>query len=150
MKFKYNWGWGVFVFFIIFFTFLGGFIVFSSFVRTDLVEKDYYENELKYQDQIDKMTRTKEAGVTPELIKGAATIAIKFPNVQNILDVTGKIHFYRPSNASHDRFYDIVLNENSFQTIEISRLQKGLWILKLDWKVKDISYYYEEEILINN
>ncbi len=148
MKFKYNWGWGILIFYIFFAIFLVGNIVYSTHIRNDLVVDDYYENELIYQQQIDKMTRTKEDMAMPELIQGAATIALKFPDIREKADVAGKIHFYRPSNASQDIFYNIALNDNYFQTIDISKFPKGLWNLKIDWSVKDVSYYYEEEIII--
>jgi hypothetical protein len=148
MKFKYNWGWGILIFYIIFALFLAGNIVYSSFLRNDLVEEDYYESELQYQEQINKMNRTKEAKAMPEIVQGSATIAVTFPDIKKKSDITGKYYFYRPSNAQEDIHIDIALNDNFFQTIDISKFPKGLWYLKIDWSVNDASYYYEKEIII--
>lgn len=148
MKFRIHWGYGILVFIIIFLLFIAGNIFFSTFVRTDLVEEDYYENELVYQKQIDKMTRAKEDGAIPEFIQGAVTLAIKFPEEHYSKGITGKFYFYRPSNAKMDRTIDINLNENSFQIIQTGSFPKGLWNLKIDWMVDSVSYYHEKEIII--
>lgn len=148
MKLKFHWGYGILVFIIVFLLFIAGNIFYSTFIRTDLVERDYYESELKYQEQIDKMQRTKDSGVIPEFIQGAATLAVKFPDDYKDKEVSGQFYFYRPSDASLDRVIEMDLNENSFQTIQTKGIPKGFWRVKIDWNVDSVSYFHEEEIYI--
>ncbi len=45
-------------FFILFGGYIAGFIVFASRQKMDLVRNDYYDQEIRYQQQIDRVQRT--------------------------------------------------------------------------------------------
>jgi len=149
MNFKYNWGWGISIFYIAFVIFLIGNVIFSGLQRNDLVEENYYEQELKYQERINKMKRYKELPEKINIIQSGNSIVIKFPqNIDKKL-IKGKVHFYRPSNSSYDRIEEIKLNDSNFQVLDISTYPNGFWRIKIDWSAGDSTYYYEEDIQVN-
>lgn len=149
MKFKYNWGWGIAIFYTVFVLFLIANVLFSSLQRTDLVEDDYYEKELKYQDKINKIKRYNELAEKIEIIQTGNSLVIKYPKTFDKNLVKGKLHFYKPSNALQDRVENIKLNDNNLQIVDVSGFPSGFWRLKIDWSVGDSSYYLEKEIRIN-
>jgi hypothetical protein len=149
MKFKFNWGVGIAIFYVAFVLATLGTVIFSTFQRTDLVEDNYYEKELKYQEKIESQFRTKELEFPLELIQGASTIAVKFPEYFKNQNIKGVYHFYKPSNSSYDKKITIALNDDSFQTIDTRNFQKGFWRLKIDWMAGDSAYYMEKTININ-
>ena len=57
MKIKINWGTGIVIAMLLFMTFILQFVYrsFDSKNSHDLVSKDYYKDELYYQQEIDKM-----------------------------------------------------------------------------------------------
>lgn len=148
-KIKFNWGVGIAIFYVAFVLATLGTVFLSTLQRTDLVDEDYYENELKYQDKIDSKLRTKQLNQALEFIQGASTIAIKFPEIFKNRSVKGTFHFYKPSNASYDRKIKIVLNADAFQTIDTRNFAKGFWRVKIDWIADDSTYYFEKTIDIN-
>ena len=57
MKFKFNWGTGIFIF-ITLFLLVNAFVIYKSFQqRNDLVEEEYYPQGLEYQKQIDRFAK---------------------------------------------------------------------------------------------
>ena len=54
------WPIGLTIVFVVFFLYLIEFIILSLMNRTDLVTENYYEEEVAYQDQIDRMERSKD------------------------------------------------------------------------------------------
>ncbi len=149
MKLKYNWGWGIAIFYTAFVLFLIGNVVFSFFQKTDLVTDDYYTQELAYQETIHKAERAKRADEDLNIVQGASTIAIQFPESFKGKNINGDIHLYRPSDASADKKMKININDNNFQAIDTRQMIKGLWVMKIEWSVGDSTFYKEEKFKIN-
>ncbi len=59
-KIKWNWGTGIFLSIVIFMMILIGLVYVFMNQDVDLVTKNYYGKELKYQGQIDKINNTTE------------------------------------------------------------------------------------------
>ncbi|ROL59344.1 hypothetical protein D9V86_10775 [Bacteroidetes/Chlorobi group bacterium ChocPot_Mid] len=148
MKIKFNWGWGIAVFYSAFVLFLIGNVVFSFFQRTDLVTENYYNDELAYQQTIHKAERAKRLEGNLNIVQGASTIAIQFPEEVKGKKIEGSVLLYRPSDASADRKIRLNVNDNNFQVIDSRQLAKGLWVMKIDWFDGDSTYYNEEKITI--
>ena len=55
---KSNWGKGITILISGFVIFMLGLVGFASFQSFNLVETDYYQKEINYQDHIDKVKRT--------------------------------------------------------------------------------------------
>ena len=52
---KFNWGTGNFIFIVVFFIVIFSFIYYTTTQQINLVEEDYYEKEIKFQEQIDRI-----------------------------------------------------------------------------------------------
>ena len=55
MLMKFNWGTGIFISIIIFFIAIFIFLYIAFTNENDLVENDYYPQEIEYQNRIDKV-----------------------------------------------------------------------------------------------
>jgi hypothetical protein len=148
MKFKINWGTGIGIFFACFVLYLIGNLIFSATQKVDLVTGDYYQQELAYQKQIDKETRTKQLPQQLKLIHGQATIALQFPDTMKGKAIGGEILFFRPSNSKLDVKMLVKVSESNLQVIDIRNFQKGLWRMKINWSCDGITYYNEETIMM--
>ena len=111
----------------------------------DLVSTNYYEKEIKYQDQINKINNTKKLaeGLKFELTPGA--VVFTFPKLG---DITGEYTFYRPSDSKKDFKIKIKADKDNKQAIDVSTFQKGYWKVKIEWKSGGVEYYNEEQIII--
>jgi hypothetical protein len=112
----------------------------------DLVTEEYYQQELEYQNDIDKQ---KNATTLKENIKWEKSnkgIVITFPKDIEFKEVAGKVFLYRPSNKQLDFETAISLSDYNL-LIPDKRLLDGRWNIKVDWQYKGKSYLYKKEIV---
>jgi hypothetical protein len=143
---KFNWGTGIVISFIIFAAAIFLIILFPFNQRIDLVTKDYYDNELKYQEQINKVDRTALLDESIIINQSIKELNIKFPITYR--EVYGEIVFYRPSDERRDFSLSINADSTGSQSVDISSLLPGLWRVKVQWDMNNLQYYYEKNIMI--
>jgi hypothetical protein len=114
----------------------------------NLVTDNYYEKELKYQDQIDKVNRTKELKDNLKITSGTNAFLFKFPSEFLPNEITGNIHLYRPSSHLQDVTLPIKSDTEGKQIIDNSKLERGLWKIKVDWAVNDTTYFNQKSIIL--
>ena len=142
-----NWGWSIVLAFSLF-GLLIGWLVFRTFQETiELVSDDYYQQELVYQRQIDKMTNNQALLVPLTFSQQAQQLVVQFP-AELTAEVQGKIHLFRPSDVRRDQVMTITLNPQRQQIIATDELVKGHYKVKVDWTSGDAAYYTEETIFI--
>ena len=113
-----------------------------------LVAEDYYDKEIKYQDEIDKI---KNANALKEelvinYIASRKVIVLEFP--QEHKNVKGDVYLFRPSNAALDKKYLIKQNDMGHHSVSIGGLDKGLWQIKVSWSHGKVEYQKEKNIII--
>lgn len=146
---KINWGTAIVIAFIGFISFIMYFVISMSTNKKfshDLVSKDYYQQELKYQDDINKIENAKTLVTNLNYKKTNQGLLIHFPEDLNIKDISGKVFLYRPSNKQLD-FELLVSLSNHYLLIPDNRLLGGRWNLKIDWKHNNQSYMYKTNIV---
>ncbi|MBL7994953.1 FixH family protein [bacterium] len=144
MKIYGNWALGVTALYGSFALFIIGFFVVSTFNKVDLVEENYYDKEIAYQQHIDKVKRA-EALVSPLGWKRQANqLVLQFP--KNLTKIRGSINLYRPSDSKNDRTILIHPDDENVQYVPLSDMEKGLWRVKFNWQ-SDSTGYYNEDIL---
>lgn len=118
--------------------------------KMDLVRSDYYEQEILFQQQIDKMGRTHVRGTQPriEFDRPDAFIVVKFSQVEMTARPTGTIHFYRPSDARLDHTIPLAIDAEGVQRIDAQKLSPGLWKLQVSWNTAGTEYYFEQALVI--
>jgi len=148
MKVRFHWGTGITLFIIIFFFLIGWFLWFANTHKVDLVEKDYYQKELEYQQQINRQHRSSpyRSEFKVEIIKD--TLRIQYPRHFKPGNIQGEILLYRPSDLRQDKHYVIQTDSNLTQYIPIPQINSGKYIVKANILFSDSSYYFEESIHI--
>ena len=145
---KINWGTGIVLAFIGFISFIMYFIITMSVndkYDFDLVSEDYYGDELKFQDDIDKETHSKTLKTNLTWTKTEEGILIHFPEDIDITMIKGNVFLYRPSNKQFDFEIPISLSNHTL-LIPDKRLLGGRWNIKIDWKYNSNAYLYKTEI----
>ena len=128
---------------------LAGSLYIANSQKNDLVTKDYYDRQIKYQEQIDRIQRATDLSNPFRLDyePGSRQLAVHFPERFLSEDVRGSITLYRPSDANLDRSIPIALDDNGIQIIETDRLAQGLWRVKINCAVDTLDYYHEEVVI---
>ena len=138
-----NWGKGIAALYIGFVVLVLATVVFTFTQRVDLVTDNYYEKELKFQEQIDRLERTK--GLPQKLIleNNRKEIIIKFP-VKPDPGNKDTIIFYKPSDPSKDVRIPVNADSLGKQTVPVAKLAKGFLKAKILWTSNGKEYYAEE------
>ena len=145
---KMNWGTGILIGIIIFILISVSMTVIFMNQDVNLVTDEYYENSLKYQDEIDKQSRTNALSEEVKIDFNGQLINVLFPEHYQNKSISGEIYFYRPSDPSLDFKIPLLINAEGNQFISTERLVKGYWRLKLNWTMDGSGYYNERAITI--
>ncbi len=125
-------------------------VVIACSQRVDLVSPDYYERELRYQGQIDRVERTHRAASQASVAYDASgkCITVSLPADQAHHDVTGLIELYRPSAAGMDRMVNLQPDANGVQRLDAAGLAPGLWKVRVSWTVGDQDYFLDQKVVV--
>ena len=136
------WPYAIALYFVLFISAMTVWIVFA--VRNDhqLVRKDYYEQELKYQNELDSFERAAGANIQIAYQPETRLLTFTFPQ-----EATGTIHFYRPSNVRSDRQMPLALR-NGVQTIDVKAFDAGLWQVRLHWSANGAEFRHDRKIVL--
>jgi hypothetical protein len=145
---KISWGTGIVIGIIVFIVISISMTVIFMTQDVDLVSDNYYEKSLSYQDEIDKLSRTKSLDEQVKINFNGEIIIISVPSDYLNKEISGDIFFYRPSNPKLDFVLPLQVVEGS-QIIPVERLEKGFWRIKLNWMMDGNGYYNERAITIN-
>lgn len=127
-----------------------GFVVFCSLHPSELVAEDYYEQEIRYQSQLDQMERVRASGslasiqYNPDL----KLITISIPESQGQPQPAGKVELYRPSSANLDQSVKLDVDGQGSQQIDAGSLQPGLWKVKVTWSAGGKDFYLDRKVRI--
>jgi len=143
-----NWGWSIFLSFVVFAIFIITLVVRTMQEDVNLVAEDYYQQEMKYQDQIDRIENSADLDpVDMEVNYADQLVIFSFPSSLSNNSVEGELHFFRPSDSSLDYRINLDLNTDLTQRVSMINLSKGMWRVKISWK-DGTREYYQEKVLV--
>lgn len=123
-------------------------LVFMSYgQKIELVSKDYYAQELKYQDKLDAINNNNALSNSIDHSVENGTIFLKInPEIVGS-DFSGTVNFFRPSDSTKD--VQLKMNfENNQQIISTRILLHGTYKMQLSWKCNGKNYFKENVIFI--
>ena len=143
---KFSPGTYIAIAFGMFIVFILTLVVKTYQFKVDLVSEDYYGQELKYQEKIDRMNHTKADSQWVEVHQYDEFLELDFyPDKEK---VTGKVEFYRPSDATKDIMISVSTTKEGKQQVSKNLFVTGLYKMKVDWQVEGVDYYTEQDIYI--
>lgn len=146
---KLNWGAGIAILYSGFVAMILVLVVMSTRQKIDLVTDNYYAEELRFQDKINKTARATRLTdpLTWEVDNNG--IQIHYPASFSEKNLSGKISLYCPSDDSRDLSFQVDPAENNEQIIPASKIPDGRYYLQIDWKNEEDTYWNEDLIVIN-
>ncbi|CAN5803726.1 hypothetical protein BH11BAC7_BH11BAC7_22860 [soil metagenome] len=114
----------------------------------ELVSPDYYANELKFQDQIDRQKQSVLLHEQPQIEIKENTIAIKFPAEIKPSTISGAIKFYRPSDSSSDFTINLQVDSSMSQLVSSGKFKTGTYQAQVTWSAGGKNYYNEIPLYI--
>ena len=144
------WPVGIVAFFAIFISAIATFITFAVRQRMDLVRPDYYAEELRYQRQMERVSRTGAMGgcVHIDFEPGLRRIRVALPPAHVQARTSGEIRLYRPSDARLDHAITLAPDADGVQFVDASQLASGYWKVRVNWSVGGEEYYFDQPLVI--
>lgn len=140
-----DWGKGIVLVLITFGILMGTLVTIC--VRQDdlhLVVQNYYEEEVKYQEHIDRVINT-------HLLEYEILVfdsQLKIVDLHLPVGAKGTLHFFRPSDARLDKKMEVNITDSNANSIDVKELKAGYWKVKLTWSESGKDYYQEKNITI--
>jgi hypothetical protein len=132
------------------------FIFFTLFIATlaticirqdvPLVSKDYYQEELVYQDQIGRMENANLLAERPVIAFDKNNITITYNNLASIKN--GKLKLIRPSDEKLDQNFELQSGQGNVEQFEIKNPVPGMYRAKLSWEQEGKQYFIERIIIL--
>lgn len=142
-----NWGHKLAIVYIAFALFMF-FLVYKS-TKSDfqLVTKDYYKDELAYQQVIDGTNRANELSTFLSIEQLQGKIIIQLPAEMKGKKTEGEIWFYCINNNKNDLRLKLEVNEGGKQVIDARNLNPAYYKVKINWKADNLNYYSEKSFI---
>lgn len=143
------WPLGIAAFLFVFVSCIAAFITFAVRQQMDLVRPDYYEEEIRYQVQFDRLERTRALGAAARITADAtrSTLEVGIPAAHASALTAGTIQFYRPSDAGQDRVIPLKPSADGVQDSDISDLGPGLWRVRVRWTTGGKEYAMDDNFV---
>lgn len=144
------WPIGIATFFAILIFALATWAVVAHRNREELVSTDYYEQEMAYQQQINRLRRSADSGVSIGYapVGQGGVIRIAWPLASRPADAQGRVRLYRPSEAALDREVPLLVGADGIQNINAGTLKPGLWKVRVHWGPEVSGYYAEGSVVV--
>jgi hypothetical protein len=139
-----NWGKGITIAFVAFAMFIGSLV--TVCVRQDitLVSRNYYDDELNYQDQIDRMNNTAALPVQPVIFVHSGLLELRYVGFAHSEE--GELVVTRPSDARYDATFKVGAGIDTVRVFDLSRYPTGRYNLALRWKMNGKEFLFKESI----
>lgn len=143
---KWNWGTGIALTYVIFV----GVMLFQVFrsrtLDNSLVSEHYYADDVRYQEQYQKLENSLNLDGKVEVLSTPGKIEVRFPAGTQL--ATGDVFLFCPSDSKQDKHVPIALNADYAMSISTDGLKRGKWRVKIDWKSGEKNYYQESMLVL--
>jgi hypothetical protein len=135
-----SWGNKLIIVFVVFAALMATLVYKATQTKFELVSKDYYQEELRYQDKIDGAGNAAlEAPLLVRLKDGS--VFLEFPELQKKSNITGEAWFYCSVDASKDNRIALNVNTLGIQQIDVKTFRKGNYVVKISYEANGKKYY---------
>ncbi|WP_020604281.1 FixH family protein [Spirosoma spitsbergense] len=141
-----NWGKSIVLVFIVFAGFIGTMVYWMTRERIDLVRDDYYQDEIAYQHQIDRLRRTAHAAVVIGVRYQPERQQVTFTLPDSLQKAT--LTFYRPADRRADVRLVVTPPYSARKIVSTAHLAKGYWRVQCAWSDGRQEYYNETDLFI--
>lgn len=144
-----NWGNKLLLVFVVF----GGGMSYMVYrcmqTPVDLVSKDYYKEELAYQQVIDGTRHANALSAKPRLAATETGLHLQLPAEMKQMTLTGLIRFYCPADAARDRNIPLIPDAEGGQTIPKDSLSPGQYTVSISWNAGGTGYFSQQSLTIH-
>jgi nitrogen fixation protein FixH len=143
-----NWGHKLTIVIALFLITIISMVIFASQQTNEMVDANYYQKELRYQDIIDAKKNLLAVTDANLVTQDAATVFVHFPEGTYTDLLEGMVELLRPDSKAKDIILRMEPKDYGRKRISKNDLSKGMYRARLDWKAGGKAYYKEEMIYV--
>ncbi|MEJ0055590.1 MAG: FixH family protein [Bacteroidota bacterium] len=135
-----NWGKSIIAAFVLFALFIGTLVSVCMKEKVSLVSKNYYQEELQYEQRISAMNNYNQLVSKPAMLLSPDTLTVQW--AEHLPIEKGTVTFFRPSDGTLDKKFELTANR-LLQSFPINNLPKGRYQLRIQWSAQSKDYFQE-------
>ncbi len=143
-----NWGNKLLLTFIVFGAGMTYLVYRSLSTNYELVEKDYYNQELRYQQVIDGTNRANQLSSSVKIEQTDSGISLELPHEMKNKEISGEILFYCAYDQRKDKKFPLETGSNGVQVFEPTSISPGNYIVKINWSNEGKNYFSEKKLTV--
>jgi hypothetical protein len=144
---KLNWGHKLTLVFIVFVGMMATLIYKAMNTNFDLVTKEYYKDELAYQNVIDGTNNANNLSTRPSIATVDDKLVVNFPDEMKASNINGTIWFYCAADASKDKRVSLQIAKGQ-QVMPITDFKPGKYTVKINWEQNNRPFYSEQTLFV--
>lgn len=144
-----SWGIRIAILYIGFMILILSMVAMTMGEKIELVSKDYYAQEIKYQERIDRIERTSNLKESLQWEVKQGILRIKFPENLKGNKISAHVNFFRPSDSDMDRTITLPADTSLTRNILTDKLHKGIYKIQISWGMTQEEYYNEGTVQLN-
>lgn len=114
----------------------------------ELVEKDYYKSELRYQEVIDGSNRANALTTAVNLQQTDNNIVLQMPEELKSKVISGDVLFYCSYDSKKDRKFQLKISSDGTQLFPQGSITTGNYVVKINWISDKQNYYTEKRLTV--
>lgn len=140
-----SWSYRITFLYLGFVAIIVSLVVISSRNGEELVAKDYYAQEIQYQQRLDAINN--EKSLSESIVHSVSEEGITLTLPANFVKVNGELYLFCPSDSKKDIRFPLDFNAEGKQIIKRSAISKGAYKMKLSWS-DGVKEYFREEVIV--
>ncbi len=141
-----NWGNRLLLVFIVFGAGMFFLVYKSMSTNYDLVETDYYKQELRYQQIIDASAAADSLSAPVSFYQTVQGIQMQLPAEMKGQPLTGEVFFYCAYDKKKDKKFQLQADEQASQLF--TNISSGDYTVKIRWAKSGKEYYTEKNLTV--
>lgn len=143
-----NWGNKLLLTFIVFGAGMTYLVYRAVSTNYELVETDYYNQELRYQQVIDGTNLANQLSSSVKIEQTDSGISLKLPHEMKNKEISGEILFYCAYDQKKDKKFTLQPDTDGVQLFEPSSISPGNYIVKINWNDEGKKYFAEKNLTV--
>ena len=144
-----NWGKKILFVYLFFVAGIVYLVIRSMGENQDLVTRDYYEQELRFQDRINQTHSADSINNAVVVTHVKDSIKLLFSDVFSQERITGSVWVYCPNDEKKDIKQQFVLSGGQ-RLFSLPYTSNGNRYVKVNWMSKGKEFYKEQQLFIND
>lgn len=147
---KWNWGTTIALVIILFLAIMAGMVYVAMRQTNEMMDANYYEKEIQYQQLIDASRRYEQLPQDSLLKVAPDHIAIYIPTAQLQDFRGGELELLHLNDGAADHKIALQPDAAGLCLIPLNALKNGSYKMRLSWTAAGEKYYKDQEIQIWN